>query len=150
MKKRLLMLLALMVALPSVWLTSCSDDDDDISASEVPQAVMTAFTSRYAAAKFVKWERDRGYYKADFFVEQNEVDAWFQPDGTWHRSETDLLPTQLPEAVQSYLAANYPDRYIDDCDLIETPSESYYLIELDKAGSPDTYVRLSATGQVMP
>ena len=46
-------------------LTSCSDDDDDILASEVPTAVMNAFESKFPnvltllsiSYKWVKWAR---------------------------------------------------------------------------------------------
>ncbi|MBQ7634284.1 MAG: PepSY-like domain-containing protein [Bacteroidaceae bacterium] len=152
MKKHLLLLLGLVLALQMPLLTACSDDDDDdVATSDVPQAVLTAFAAKYPEATNVKWEKELETYKAEYYnADHNEVDVWFSPDGTWLRTATDLLPTALPEAVQQYVATNYPDRSIDDCDLIEIPGASYYLLELEKGGAADLYLKLTADGELIP
>lgn len=151
MKKHLLLLLGLLLALQMPLLTACSDDDDDVATSDVPQAVLTAFAAKYPEATNVKWEKEHEIYKAEYYnADHNEVDVWFNPDGTWLRTETDLLPTGLPEAVQNYVATNHPDRFIDDCDLIEMPGSSYYRLELEKSGAADLYIKLTADGELIP
>lgn len=151
MKKTLFLMLGLLVALQAPLFTSCSDDDDeDIQANQVPEVVMAAFTAKYPTATNVQWEKEGSSYKADFHNGSNEVDAWFASDGTWQKSETDLLAAQLPEPVMAYVQTNYADRVIDDCDLIETPTETYYLLELDKAGAADVYIKLTAAGELLP
>lgn len=141
----ILILLATPLLLVS-YLTSC-DDDDDLSTSEVPSAVLTTFNLMYSDAVSTKWEKDTNYYKAEFYNSAgNEVDAWFIADGTWIRSETDILPADLPQAVQNYVATNYPDYYIDDAEYIQTTSSSYYLLELEAPSAPDVYLKVLENG----
>ncbi|MBP3228769.1 MAG: PepSY-like domain-containing protein [Bacteroidaceae bacterium] len=144
MKNRLL-LLTLLMGLSAISFTACSDDDDDVKTSDVPQAVMTAFQAKFPAAA-AKWEREGGLLKAEFINAGRETDAFFTTDGTWVRTETDLFPTDLPETVRTYLAANYPDWAIDDADLIETPESTWYRVELDKPGFPDVHLRFASDG----
>ncbi len=150
MKKTLFLMLGLLVALQASLFTSCNDDDEDIQANQVPEVVMAAFTAKYPAATMVQWEKQGSTYKADFYNGSNEVDAWFASDGTWKKSETDLFAAQLPKPVMAYVQTNYADRVIDDCDLIETPTETYYWLELDKAGAADVYIKLTAAGERLP
>lgn len=149
MKRKILLLLGLVLALQMPLFTAC-DDDDDVAASDVPTAVMAAFTAKFPNAANVKWEKENGFYKADFYTETNETEAWFTPDGTWWRTETDLRPDQLPEAVSSYVATNYPDRIIEDCDLIETPEATFYLLELEKPAAADIHIKLTPDGGLIP
>ena len=92
---------------------------------------------------YVKWEKEHGLYKAEFWHEGRQVEVWFQPDGTWVRTERDLSPMELPEAVKNYVAHNYPGYRVDDVDFVETPAGNYYELELEKNGTRDIILRLT-------
>ena len=66
-------------------LSSCSGNK--VSASEVPQPVMSAFTAKYQGATDVKWitekKDNKMIYEAQFKLNGKEIEAEFQPDGTF-------------------------------------------------------------------
>ena len=124
-------------------LASCSDDD--LNAKQVPDAVMQTFSARFANTE-ATWEKEDKQYKAEFWLNGRETEAWFRPDGTWVRTETDVLITELPAAVTTYVTENYPDYVIDDADRVETPDNTYYEIELEKKDR-DVQLRLTPDGQ---
>ena len=126
-----------LISLGIVLTTSCNDDDEDVAANKVKTEVMTAFQEMYPNVNAM-WEVERGMYKAEFYSNGCEVEAWYQMDGTWVMTVADRVKT------------DYPDRYIDDCDLVEKPTEKYYQLELDKQGAADIYVKISENGDILP
>lgn len=141
MKLKLYLLTLLLGALT---LQSCSDDDHSPT---IPSAVKEAFAAKYPSVASPKWELKQGDYEAEFRNGNREVDAWFKADGTWVKTETDYLEA-LPEAVQAYIAANYPDRVVDDVDWVETPAGDYFEVELEKRGTADIYVNVKEDGEL--
>ena len=55
----------------------------------------------------------------------------------------------LSQAILDYIAANYPGWVIDDIDLIRTPTDQYYEIELEKRGEPDVTIFIRADGSLI-
>lgn len=141
MKTKFFYLLLLMAA--PLFMTSCSDDDDD-DLGNVAEAVLKEFANRYPGID-AEWEKDNGMIKAEFWQDGTEVEVWFDQDGTWVRTETDFKGT-LPAAVQGYVDHNYPGYVIDDIDLVETPTDYYYEIELDHASKPDITIKVREDG----
>ncbi|MBP3837809.1 MAG: PepSY-like domain-containing protein [Prevotella sp.] len=146
MKKQILLMTAFLCAI-SLGFTSC-DDDEDIHYANVPYNVQNNFQNLFSIqnSAYVKWEKERGLYKAEFWHDGRQVEAWFQPDGTWVRTERDMSPMELPEAVKAYVEKNYPNYHIDDSDYVETPAGNYYELELERNGKRDVILRLTADG----
>ena len=133
----------MMCAFGALVVTSCSDDDDDDGA-RVPEAVQVAFDSKYGNVGRVEWDREQGgYLVAEFRKDNREHDAWFTEGGEWVMTEVDYVCdlTALPQAVQAgYAATVYAQDgwTVDDIDEIQRPSyETFYVIEVEKAGQPD-------------
>lgn len=153
MKTKLFLLLGLFVTLQMPLLTACDDDNDiDILQTQVPAEVMTTFKEMFPNILFAEWERDKisNHYKADFIDENREKEACFQADGQWVYTKIDLNSLELPKAVTDYVTTNHPDRYIDDADLFTTPTQKYYLLELDRANHQDIYIKLTESGELIP
>lgn len=126
--------------------TACSDDDDRYL-SNVPEAIEHSFAQKYPTTSNHRWSAEGGYYKAEFRnSDGTETDVWFRPDGTWMRSETEMYPSSLPQAVKDVVTSKYPNYYIDDADYIETLTASYYHLELDGRGMPDVEISVYADG----
>lgn len=123
-------------------------NDGDVTWGNVPQAVKNAFQSMFPGVN-AEWEIERGRYKAEWEVKGIDYEAWFEADGTWLRTKQDVPVSALPAAVINYVQANYPGYYIDDADLVETPTDKYYLLELDKNGAADIYLKITAEGSVI-
>ena len=119
-----------MMTLGVVGLTSCDKDDDHVQVSADLQAT---FDSRYPNASRVEWERNGGFYEAEFVGNGYENKAWFTPDGTWVMTEYDLPFNQLPQAVlEAFAASTYASWRVDDVDMIEKSGmEMIYVIEVE-------------------
>lgn len=111
-------------------LTAC-DNDDNYTPEDV---VVNAFKSKYPDAKRVEWETKSGYKVADFHYNAKETEAWFEIDGQWVMTETDILYNELPQAVQaSFKASVYADWRVDDVDKLErSNAEVVYVIEVEQ------------------
>lgn len=113
-----------------VGMSACSDDDN-----YVPENVVNnSFESKYPGAQRVEWETKQGYKVVDFYFQAAETEAWFQEDGTWVFTETDVLFENLPDAVKtSFNATQYASWRVDDVDKLERPeAEVVYVIEVEK------------------
>lgn len=71
-------------------LTACACEIE-IASSDVPEAVMTAFTSKYPKASDTEWEIEKEdgklYYEAEFKEDGKNKEAYFRPDGTFSNEE---------------------------------------------------------------
>lgn len=146
MKKQILLMAAFLCAM-SLGFTAC-DEDEDIHYASVPYNVQNNFQNLFSTPNnvYVKWEKEHGLYKAEFWNDGRQVEVWFQSNGTWVRTERDMSPMELPDAVKVYVAMNYPNYRIDDSDYVETPAGNYYELELEKNGKRDVILRLTLDG----
>ena len=120
-----------------VSLNSC-DDDDDILASQVPLTVKTTFETKFPNVTLVKWEKNRGYYLAEFWNQTSVVEAWFGRNGNWCMTETNLGFSTLPKSIQvAFQSSQYMTWRIEDLYKYERPTDTFYLIEVEKNGQLD-------------
>lgn len=105
---KLKMYLALLV-MGMLSLQSCSDDDDDLPSSKVPEAVRTAFDSSFSNTANLSWETktvsQEQYYKAEFNNKSDnryKTEAWYKADGSWHMTETEMPYSAIPQAVRTH------------------------------------------------
>ncbi len=131
----------------SLTLASCSDDDDD-NVVVNGEVVNTVFEQMYPGVPVKEWELEHGLYKAEFLNEGKPAEAWFKTDGTWVKTETDWTFAEVPDAVKAYLAEHYASLRVDDVDWVETPSGSYFFVELDAKGG-DVYLQLLPDGTLL-
>ena len=133
----------------SLFLGSCDDDDDDNI--QVPAVVENSFSQQFPTASNVSWENDTQYatpyLKAEFWVDGVEAEAWYTADGTWVKTEKDFNGT-LPQAVDAYIASHYPGFRIDDKEIVETPTQTFYKIELEQ-GKHEVELSITQEGEVL-
>lgn len=144
MKWKMYFMAVLMVAFVTV---SCSDDDDNFSVNDVPAKVMDAFKTKYPNT-MAHWEKERGKIKAEFVVNGQEAEAWYETDGTWIGTETNFRGS-FPEAVQNYINTNYAGYTVDDADWIETPTMNYFDIDLEMLAKPDVRLLIKEDGTLV-
>ena len=109
---------------------SCDDDDDKFT----PESIVTkAFDTKYPDAQRVSWENEAGYVKAEFYTGSYEAEAWFDPQGNWMLTETDLPYKALPQTVKnSFEASLYAKWKIDDVDMLERPDAgTIYVLDVE-------------------
>lgn len=104
------------------------------SGSIPDEAVLQAFENKYPGINKVEWETKYDYKVAEFKNGSNETEAWFDTNGNWVMTETDIPYNQLPQAVQtSFKSSEYADWKVEDVDKLErTEIETLYIIEVEK------------------
>ncbi|MBP5514263.1 MAG: PepSY-like domain-containing protein [Bacteroidaceae bacterium] len=136
----------LIMAAMVVFNVSCNDD---VKSSDVPTVVMTTFQKMFPNTT-AQWEKEKHrQLKAEFYFNYHEMEVWLQNDGTWVRTKKDISISELPQKTLDYLDANYKSVEVDDVDWVESPTEKYYLVELDRDNRKDIYLKFSEAGELI-
>lgn len=159
-------LFMVMLAVASaVILSSCSDDDNDITSA--PEVIQTAFNSQYPDATNVDWELTNGYYEVDFYYSGThsewsmtftrvEAEAWYTSSGSWvktyfdvtnlYNASSSILPSAVLTAIANYASSN--SLSVDDVEIVDLPSgdTDYFQVEYDSAKT-DVYVNFDFSGE---
>lgn len=141
---KLMSAFAVMAAL-AMSLLSCEKYEDGKPSKDV----RTQFKDMYPDARDVEWEAERGLWQVSFETGTppavKEHEAWYDANGNWIRTETDILASELPQSVKDAIAASeYASAVIlhDDIEYVTTPSGDYYSLELMYNG---VKIRLNVT-----
>lgn len=129
MKMKIQLLAMMMIA--AFAFTACSDDDDNVA---VPETVSAALQAKYPSATQVEWETKGNYFVADCRLNNRDADVWFDANGSWMLTETEIVWGDLPVAVQeAFNAGEYATWQKEDFDMLEYPSSSVlYVIEVEQ------------------
>lgn len=133
MIKLKLNLLLLSLSLPAMFAVTACDNDDEKS-YEPETVVQVTFKNMYPDATGVKWEPKLGYSVAEFYDDGNEKDAWYNADGEWLLTETDLTYADLPDAVVNAIAGSkYANWKKEDVSYLERKDmEPVYVVEVEQ------------------
>ena len=135
----------------TVVLTSC-DKEDDIRISDVPSAVMNSFDANFPNASRAEWEKKSGCIVADFWQDGMDMSGWYNPNGEWLMTESDLGVnlSVLPQAVQdAFKSSQYANWHVDDIDKYERPNDVFYLIEIETKGESDRDLFFAPDGSLL-
>lgn len=103
---------------------------------------------RYPGARIIEVDREANGYEVDIVHDGRGKEVIFDLDGNWVMTSWDIRLVEVPEVVKNAALAQYPDYRLDDADFVETPSASYYLIELER-GEREVKVKVAADGTVL-
>lgn len=146
------------LALPVVALTfaSCSDDDDTPDVNNVPAQFTESLQKMFPTAKGVEWEIKGAYRVAEFKQNNNmiETDVWFDGNAANVMVKNDygenlfLIPTNINDAIVATKYASMPWN-IDEIEEYIMPTQTFYIIEAEATGQPDTYIFINNSGQIV-
>ncbi len=110
---------------------SCNDDDNNYKPDEV---VTRAFEQKYPEATRVKWESKYDYKVVEFYDGGVEKEAWFDKNGNWYMTESDISFQALPPAViKAFQEGEYALWRVEDVDKLErVDMETVYVIEVEQ------------------
>ena len=116
-----------------------TDAEQTPDAEPVPEVkdVEAEFNNMFPDATDVEWEDEGEYWEVSFEMEtpegEVEGEVWFDKDGNWLGTETEISTDALPQYVLDAIAASeYANAEPDDeADYIQTPSGSWYELELE-------------------
>ena len=123
-----------MLAAFGTILVGCEKDHNNFAANPT---VNDAFRAMYTNAARASWGERQGYYVVEFRQNGVEAEAWFDAQGVWYLTETDVKFAGLPEAVRTAFSESaWSAARIDDIDKLEYPDrEKTYVIEIEQAGA---------------
>jgi len=96
--------------------------------------IENALKAKYPTARHVEWEMKQGYHVAEFHIGRIEMQAWFDNNGNWQLTESDIPFIDLPDKVKaSFLASEYATWEREDVDKVERNGmATLYVIEVEK------------------
>jgi outer membrane protein assembly factor BamE (lipoprotein component of BamABCDE complex) len=146
--KKILLLAAVTAAVAAA--SSCSKYDDVLESSAVrrnsdvmpPKSVSENMPSDKlqvpSDARDVSWDREGQYwelsYETGYGVNKVEVEVYFDADGNWVMTKTDVRMKDVPSYIKDYVTSSaeyagvkFSDR---DAEYIERPAGNSYLLEV--------------------
>lgn len=105
-------------------------------------------TQKYAGARIIESDMEKGMTEVEIFHEGREKDVYFNGAQDWVRTEWGVRVNELPAAVLDVIRKTYADYRIDDADYVETRTESYYLVELER-GENEVDLRILPNGTIL-
>ena|ERR1700743_16190 len=110
------------------------------SAVTPPQAVSSAFSTRFPGAKLKKWEQRKEGYIADFRLNGKKLFAYYASDGKWEGTELPIKWTKnLPSAVrEGWNKSDYAAWYVLDIKRIDRPEGPLYTLHVNNGSLLDS------------
>ncbi len=131
-------------------LISCEKYDDygDMMLRSNANDIQAAVVKIYPQARIVEMDKDRQTIEVDIIDNNIKRDVYLDLSFNWLRTETEIRRDALPIEAANRLASEYANWVIDSVKLVDTPQDSYYLVELDK-GERDKNVKIDASGNIL-
>jgi ribosomal protein S5 len=121
-----------------------------IHATEIPDAVKTAFQQKFPTVKKVKWEKEKtNEYEASFMLDNKEVSVLYLPDGKLKEIETEISVSELPKAVKEAINKKHPNAKIDEAAKIERSDNSIVYEAEVKIGGKKTDLLFDEKGNIV-
>lgn len=115
-----------------------------------PEAAQRSFVSRYGTDKEVLWKKTgENDYQAVFQSGEQPAVAYYDRNGNWLKTETELKSNELPLVIVETVKNAYRGSSISGAFLVEKNSgENTFLISL-KRGNQLSEVELSSGGVIL-
>ena len=123
-------------------------DYEDYLPSDLQATVAGVIEGLYPGAVIVDVEYEKGGIEVEIVHERRGKDVYLTKDHNWIKTEWDVRRNELPDAVKSQISTSWAGWKIDDAEYVETPSGSWYKIELEK-GESEVKVRIAPDGTIL-
>lgn len=143
MKKIIFMLFSLMVFSNTGW-------SQKLAADKIPAAVRTAFKTKFPTATKTTWEKENKMeYEANFRLNGRKVSAGFNPNGKWLQTETEILVSALPAAVQASIKNDFANFRITEASNIQSVRNGTCFEAQVEKGKESFDVLFTANGKIL-
>lgn len=114
-----------------------------------PEPVKTAFSSHFEDVSDVLWNAEESGYRAEFNRAGQATNAYFSSEGTWVKTETKLIASELPSVIVQTLFGAFPGNSVAEAARVDSlGSETFYRLTLKRKGN-STVVRLNSGGVIL-
>ncbi|MCX6246957.1 MAG: PepSY-like domain-containing protein [Bacteroidetes bacterium] len=121
----------------------------EVNADKVPAAVKEAFTKKFPAATYVKYEMEKKDYEVKFKDNGVGMSANFNSKGEWLETETVMIESDLPKEVLTSAATNFVGFVMTEITKVEGPDKVLnYEMNLKK-GKVGYEVKFSPKGEIL-
>lgn len=115
----------------------------------VPDKVQIAFKEKFPEAKKIAWEQESdNEWEGEFKKKGVEYSANFNSDGEWIESEHEIKTSEIPSIVKNTLDAEFTGFKIEESEIAETTSGTFYEFELENDDSEFEIV-IDAAGKLV-
>ncbi|MEX1121200.1 MAG: PepSY-like domain-containing protein [Balneolales bacterium] len=122
----------------------------DIAQSQVPQAILTAFSEDFSNARDVEWERKETYYEVEFDTRWGrDHEAWYDENGNMLYHKEEIPNRELPQLIVDIVNSEFEGYKVDDADKITEGEEVRYLIALDARRMHDIDLLIREDGEII-
>ena len=92
-------------------------------ANTPPGNVQATFKKMYPKANDIAWSQDDGYYCANFVMNGFTKNVWFNTQGQWAMTQTDLvsLDRLSPAVYNAFVSGSYASWVVDNVTMVEFP-----------------------------
>ena len=113
-----------------------------VYADSLPAKIETAFKNMYPKATDVEWEQMADCYVAEFIMNDQELDVWFDNDAQWVMTETDVESLQkVPAPVaEAFMNSTMSNMRLRDVRIITFPKHpTVIVIEVEQYNSDEEF-----------
>lgn len=104
-------------------------------AIDPPKVVTESFTSKYAMATNVTWEKKNAGWEANFELNEKKCSAIFDDNGSWIETDTEIPVNFLPPLVASAVKDKFQGATIEAANKIEHANQgSQYSAKINQSG----------------
>ena len=126
----------------------------DVTATEVPRAVLDAFEQMYPGAEVKGYAKEieggETLYEISCEFEGRTSDAVFKPDESVNVIEEVIPAEQLPEAVRRKIASEFPEYTVTIAEKMNTAEGMFYEVKISSNAEKKHYeVVLSQAGEII-
>jgi hypothetical protein len=114
-----------------------------------PEQVKTAFSSQFSDAADVVWNAEESGFRASFSRMGKPTKAYFTAEGTWVKTETELIASELPSVIVQTLFGAFPGKSVVTAAQVDSiGSEPFYRLTIQRKGN-SSVIRLSTGGVIL-
>ena len=126
----------------------------DVSANEVPRAVLDAFERMYPGAEVKGYakeiEEGETLYEVSCIFETRKIDAVYKHDGNVKVIEEVIASEQLPEVVRQKISTEFPQYVVKIAEKMEKEEGTFYEVKISNSDGSEHYeVVLSHDGEII-
>lgn len=120
------------------------------TADSVPDSVKNKFLEIEPSAYSIRWVNDGDIYKVYYKLkDKDKVTSYFDFNGNWMETETEIEVEELSAAVIQVLQIKFSEYEIVDIEIVNT-SDGQVLYEVDLSKESKTYdILFDTTGRIL-
>lgn len=122
--------------------------DNPYLPEQTPTDIESKVKEMYPNAVIIETDRDNGNIEVDIIDQNIGKEVVFNSANEWIYTSWDIHPNLLSDVIKTAINTNYPDYRIDDADFYETPTGSYYDVEIEK-GNSELHIKVTENGEIV-